>query len=198
MPSKNPLPLHQRPLSPVAAAVLSALEKAQKPLRLMEISHACGNTEAGCHTALVRCLLVRALVRQVARGVYATREVADQMARDARHHAACTGEVKAALYHAFTGDLRLTMLDVMRLLPEHEVQSFQDLRHRGLLPVLEERMARYIKAGGLYVKQSGASSEHGSERTKLLTSLSIISRVTGRSTPADADLIQRMLERVAA
>lgn len=189
MPSA--IPLAKQPLSPAAAKVLAALTKAGQPLRLMEISHTCKITEAGVHTALVRRLLVRGLVKQIARGIYATREVAE---REAKRSKVRSAPVKGALYHDFTGDLRATMIDVRRFLPEHDVRNFRDLRSRGLIPVLEERVERYLKAGGEFSKLTGVSgATEASIRSKIFPSMRIIARVLGRAPKTDAEIMQEMM-----
>lgn len=193
MPSK--VPLSQQPLSPAAAKVLAALTKAGQPLRLMEIAHACKNTEAGVHTALVRRLLVRGLVKQIARGIYATREVAEKEAKKSKVRSA---PVKGALYHDFTGDLRATMVDVRRFLPEYDVRNFRDLRSRGLIPVMEDRVERYLKAGGDFAKLTGFSgAAEASIRSKIFPSMRIIARVLGRAPKTDAEIMQEMLPEEA-
>jgi hypothetical protein len=45
--------------------------------------------------------------------------------------------------------LRLTMVDILRLFADRpEVQHFDDVRRLDLIPLLEERIAIYVAAGG--------------------------------------------------
>ena len=85
---------------------------------------------------------------------------------------------KSALYHD-DGSIRLTMVDVQRLLPEDRVIDFNDLRRRHLLMKLELRLRSYLKLGGDMANTGTGATGLGSPNLCLLSSLHTITRVTG-------------------
>jgi hypothetical protein len=78
-------------------------------------------------------------------------------------------DIIKALYHP-TGELRLTMTDVLRLFTDRpEIQHFDDLRRLHLLPELESRILAYSRARG--VINYGPHSNYSLTTTRLLGTL---------------------------
>lgn len=58
------------------------------------------------------------------------------------------------LYHE-DGSMRISMIDVRRLLPLHKVKDFNDLRGRGLVDLIEKRFNKYVELGGDHDMEQG-------------------------------------------
>jgi hypothetical protein len=86
-------------------------------------------------------------------------------------------KVTHLMYHLRSNELKLSMIDVRRLLPEYNVRDFRDLRERELLPALEQRFISYRRAGGT-MKGSEDTKNLASPSLAALPSLSVITRIT--------------------
>lgn len=87
------------------------------------------------------------------------------------------------LYHE-EGSLRLTMIDVRRLLPHHNVKDFNDLRSRGLLNLIEKLFNKYLDLGGEYGIEQGQMANGVQLPPSLfsLTSFKVLEQVTNTVT----------------
>jgi hypothetical protein len=78
-------------------------------------------------------------------------------------------DVIKSIYHS-TGEIRLTMTDILRLFADRpEIQHFDDLRRLHLLPELESRVLAYTRAKGTL--NYGPHANHALTATRLLSPL---------------------------
>lgn len=100
--------------------------------------------------------------------------------------------VRHCLYHD-DGSLAISMLDVRRLLPQHEVRNFHDLRARDLVPLVEKRFNKYVALGGEHGMDLGGVVGGMEVYPSLfsLTSRDVMKKVTSREWVETIDLINQ-------
>lgn len=103
----------------------------------------------------------------------------------------------SSLYYE-DGTIKITMIDVRRLLPKHDVRSFQDLRDRSLVSSLEHRYCRYKDEGGRFrrIDERGMTdafclNPHLPSKPNLyyLLSLNVIKKITGVKPETEKEIL---------
>lgn len=77
------------------------------------------------------------------------------------------------------GACRLSLMDVIRLLPEARIRDWDDFRARNLRPAMEAAYQAYLAAGGMVVLTGSTKSSAAYLAPNRLTSLPILEQITG-------------------
>ena len=128
----------------ISARALDVLRELKKGYncRLHVLAAKTGHDYTGIHTLLTRKLVPLGLVEKRARGVYA---VAGAPVYRPAPRGRSEGRMPSASVFHPTGEFKLSLKEIRKLLPLQNVTSFEDVRLRDLAPVLERAYAAVLR-----------------------------------------------------
>jgi hypothetical protein len=97
------------------------------------------------------------------------------------------------LYYKGDNTIAITFVDVLRLLPEHKLRHFNQLRaDDDLMELLERRYNAYEDEGGLYMNTDG-QDDTTPPRTFYLASMGAIEKVTGVKPLSEKEVMESVV-----